>query len=129
MKNRPRYKKPVYPKKLTLLPWNEWPERHKEDKSFLLQVWISRKYLVQIFDENKQIVGMRRLSVNYLRYNSRGWKDGMTWDELMQVKRDVGCGDHYAIEVYPCDRDIVNDANIRHLWLLTQPLPIGWFLK
>lgn len=38
----------------------------------------------------------------------------------MQVKRDCGFGDFDALEVYPCDKDIFNTGNIRHLYFTGQ---------
>lgn len=127
-KYRKRYKKPVSPKVLTLLPEDEWPEEWVSvafDKP--VEIWISRTYLVQIFDESKQLDSMLRLAINYTRYNSKGWHDGLSWDELMQCKHDVGYGDYYAIEIFPRAKDVINIANIRHLWVLAEPLTIGWF--
>jgi hypothetical protein len=93
-----------------------------------VQAWRSRKYLVQLWDEPSEYQRMMRLSVCRVMQNANGrWQDGLTWDELQAIKREVGCGDWYAIEIYPRDEDVVNVANFRHLWLLPVPLPIGWF--
>lgn len=61
------------------------------------------------------------LMVIHLRITRRDGGDGIPWDDLQVMKRLAGYGDDYAIEVYPADRDIVNDANIRHLWVLPYP--------
>ena len=55
------------------------------------------------------------------------WLDGISWDQLMALKRHIGYGELYAIEIFPRDTDIVNVANMRHLWILREPLSIGWF--
>jgi hypothetical protein len=34
-----------------------------------------------------------------------------------------------AVEVYPKDSDIVNVANMRHLWLVDDKTNIGWRKK
>lgn len=87
-------------------------------------VWRSKGFLVQSFIEN----GCVRLSINRTKLRNDGlWEDGITWDELMECKRQVGMGERYAVEVYPRDRDIVLKANMRHLWVLQEPLPIGLF--
>lgn len=31
-----------------------------------------------------------------------------------------------AGEVFPAESDVVNVANMRHLWLLREPPPFGW---
>lgn len=127
-RHRPRYKKPVYPKQLTLLPKNEWPAEWAEvDFQKPIEIWVSRKFLAQIFDASSdEYHGLLRLSVNRTRYNSRGWKGDITWDELQQIKHDVGLGNCYAIEIYPQDTHVINIANIRHLWVLDKPFNIGW---
>lgn len=44
----------------------------------------------------------------------------------MDIKRQLGYGDFDAVEVYPKDNDVVNVANIRHLFILNEPLPFIW---
>lgn len=44
--------------------------------------------------------------------------DGITWDDLQWLKAAVGFGDREAVEVFPRDCDVVNVANMRHLWVL-----------
>jgi hypothetical protein len=54
------------------------------------------------------------------------WIDGLTWDDLQTVKREVGFGKCFAVEVFPEDSHVVNDANMRHLWVLGERLPFAW---
>jgi hypothetical protein len=88
----------------------------------------NRHYLVQEYAAPEKAPHVLcRLSVNRALLNDRGdWLDGITWDQLQAVKAAVGYGDHDAIEVYPRERDVVNVANIRHLWVLREPLPWAW---
>lgn len=44
--------------------------------------------------------------------------DGITWDELQRIKNEVWGEEQTAIEVFPPQGELVNDANIRHLWLV-----------
>lgn len=104
------------------------PDEFPVMKPLPLKVWRSRKYLVQLWDEPSEDQRMMRLSICRVKQNVNGrWQDGLTWDELQVIKREVGFGDWYAVEIYPRDEDVVNVANFRHLWLLPVPLPIGWF--
>jgi hypothetical protein len=76
--------------------------------------------------------GMLRLSVNRTELDASGnWKDGITWDELQAIKSAVGYGDRDAVEAYPKNVDVVNVANIRHLWILPNhaALPVFWRKK
>lgn len=113
------------PVALTEIPQSAWPGMRSAK---LTHVWESQKFLVQMFDEELfQGIDLRRISVCRVTMNDAGrWDDNIAWDELMQVKRELGFGNWYAVEVYPQDKSIVNVANMRHLWMLAVPLSIGW---
>lgn len=112
------------PAVLTEMPRSEWPTGVLEKlRKIPIRVFVSQDYLVQEFEEENAT----RLSVNRTEMQANGqWRENIEWEELQEIKRQIGYGDHYAIEVYPRDRDIVNVANMRHLWVLDKPLPIGW---
>lgn len=42
----------------------------------------------------------------------------ITWEELQEIKSEVWGAEARAIELYPADRAVVNNASIRHLWRL-----------
>ena len=48
----------------------------------------------------------------------KDFTDGITWDELQEIKRDCGFGDKDAIEFYPKDIDVFNTGNVRHLFVI-----------
>jgi len=117
------------PPTLTEIPRDRWPQDYRVSPEAPTKAYESRQFLAQLYD-----VGARegrtclRLSVCRVTLKEDGrWEEGLSWDELMQAKRECGFGDWYAVEVYPEDSEIVNVANMRHLWLLTTPLSIGWF--
>lgn len=70
--------------------------------------------------------GYTRLSVNRVRQTNGMWDDGISWDELQKIKSLIGFGDAWAVEAYPPDSEVVNVANIRHLFLLPSAPPFGW---
>lgn len=114
------------PERLTPIPRDEWPTV----KPMPLNAWLSRRYMVQLYDAaNATYPALLRLSVNRARLDARGagWMADISWDELQTIKREIGYGHWYAVEVYPPDANVVNVANMRHLWLLPTPLEIGWF--
>ena len=114
------------PAMMTEIPRQDWTDCARDPKR--AHVWESRKFLAQMFDEALfQQIDVRRISICRVTLNDNGrWDDNISWEELMQVKREIGFGHWYAVEVYPPDKDIVNVANMRHLWLLAVPLDIGW---
>ncbi|MEB0009337.1 hypothetical protein QN375_05995 [Pseudomonas sp. MH9.2] len=108
-----------HPQVLQQVPMRSWPTQPKD----LAEVWRSRDFLVQIYTAPD---GYQRLSVNRTTHNGDRWVDQVTWDELMRLKRECGRGDLDALEVFPADRDIVNVANMRHLFFPPTPLSFKW---
>lgn len=104
---------------LQQIPRSQWPDHPRPPK----EVWRSRDYLVQIYDEAG---GIERMSISSTVLRGERWADGIAWEELMSLKRQCGRGSRDALEVYPADRDIVNVANMRHLWLPVDPVAFAW---
>lgn len=122
MQRHLRLKAKTLPETLTPVPRNEWPKPMGNKPLF--EVWRSKTLLVQGYTE---LNGILRLSICRTQIDGRGmWLDGLTWDDLQRVKRECGFGDREAVEVYPADEDVVNVANLRHLWLLPEPLTFSW---
>lgn len=117
------------PERLTEIPKDRWPTAYRMSPNAPVKAWESRKYLAQLYDIGaaEGRTGMRLSVCRVVLKDDGHWEENLSWDELMQVKREIGCGDMYAVEVYPRDEDIVNVANMRHLWILATPLSIGWF--
>jgi hypothetical protein len=44
------------------------------------------------------------------------------WDVLQRIKTDVLGDDTIAIEFYPPENEIVNEVNIRHLWVFPETI-------
>lgn len=82
----------------------------------------SREFLVQMFKEGEHT----RLSICRTIHTGHRWADGITWDDLQRLKCEAGFFDVCAVEIYPPDADVVNAANMRHLWLLAEAPPFMW---
>lgn len=108
------------PATLAPVPRHEWPNFGPRD---LREVWRSRFFLVQVYGEPG---GYERISVSRTTHNGDRWDDNITWEELMSVKRQCGRGSRDALEVYPADQDVVNVANMRHLFLPPEPVSFAW---
>ena len=110
-----------YPSRLQVVPRYMWPDT--PSTSWRLNVWLSQDYLVQGFYELGDIV---RLTICSTTPTAESWADGLTWDELMEIKRQCGYGYHAAVELYPDDANIVNVSNMRHLWVLPEAPAYMW---
>jgi hypothetical protein len=122
-----RKQRAAWPKELEPMPESEWPPLRTP--LYPVAVWRSRSFLVLRYDEPRfNGAEMRRLTVNRVTIGSDGhWQADISWDDLQRCKRETGHGDWYGVEIYPRERDLVHVANMRHLWLLSAPLAIGWF--
>lgn len=100
------------------LPPEKWPEPFRLPSIPLKRVMRNAGFLVMDYAPHNSEV-LSQLGVVRTDIDDQGrWLDGITWDELMAVKRGVGFGDAPAVEAYPEDSRTVNVANIRWLWIL-----------
>ncbi|MTD33971.1 hypothetical protein GKE73_16130 [Paludibacterium sp. dN 18-1] len=107
---------------MTPAPRDRWPEI--KGRNFPFAVYWSKDFMVQLYAEPNDIV---RLSVCRTCLGNDGhWIDGISWEELQDIKDGVGYGSNDAIEVYPRIGDVVNVANMRHLWVLPSELDFIW---
>lgn len=88
-----------------------------------IEVWRSNEFLAQIFAAPD---GAERISVIRAHHDGKNWKQNITWEEMQRIKSECGRGDRDAVEIYPADKDVVNVANLRHIFVLPQPFPLTW---
>jgi len=115
---RDNAKQPIELRKLPRELWASNPPPQLET------VFRSRDFLVQVFTESGGAIA--RLSVCRTELSGDRWKDGIEWEELQRIKRECGYGNRDAVEVFPSDADVVNVANMRHLWILEAPASFAW---
>lgn len=89
-----------------------------------IAAWRSNRFLAQLFKPEN---GAQRISIcrTMIDTGTGQWVDGITWDEIQEVKRQIGFGHRTAVEIYPEQSSIVNVANMRHIWLIDTP-PFAW---
>ena len=63
--------------------------------------------------------GVRHLAVTSLSQERPSW-----W-EMQRIKDDLAGVDATAVEVYPPRSQVVDGADMFHIWVLTSPLPFG----
>jgi hypothetical protein len=110
----------TYPDQLCSVPEIEWPRREPG----MIALCRSSRFLVQVYDAGG---GKYRLSVCRTEINNKGeWQDNITWEELQEIKNQCGFSHLDAIEIYPRQADVVNVANMRHLWVLPIQIAFAW---
>lgn len=45
-----------------------------------------------------------------------------TWPEMQRIKSEIAGEEATAVEVYPPESEVVDDANMYHIWVITGPL-------
>ena len=65
---------------------------------------------------------------NHLRVARRDGRSGIPWEHLQTLKSYFAGTDAVAVEIYPPDDEVVNDTNMRHLWIVDS-IPVGCNLK
>lgn len=63
--------------------------------------------------------GVRHLAVSSLS------QDRPTWWEMQRIKCDLAGGQSTAVEVYPPSDQVVDGADMFHIWVLPEPLSFG----
>jgi hypothetical protein len=107
-----------WPEILVSVAREQWPDTGPPVPA---AVYRSSRFLAQLFQE---LDGSVRISINRTAIDRDGyWLADLSWDELQELKRQLGFGDRLAVEVYPRDKDV---ANMRHLWVMPPGFEIGW---
>lgn len=48
-----------------------------------------------------------------------------TWHEMQRIKNELASEDLTAIEIYPPEPEVVDEADMFHIWVLPTDLPFG----
>ena len=114
----------IWPPRLEAIPADKWP-KHIPHAKPRVNVFRSREFLVQVFDEGHDTL---RLSVNRTDWDFTlgRWREDISWDDLQRLKEEAGYGGRWAVEIFPAADEVVNEANMRHIWLLKGAPTFAW---
>lgn len=79
--------------------------------------WRNRVFAVL----ERPVSGARHLAVSSLS----GLRP--SWHEMQRIKDEIACPGATAIEIYPPAAEVVDEADMFHLWVLDGPLPFTIF--
>jgi len=105
------------------IPEEQWPKTEPRP----VECFRNSQFLVQIFAHED---GASRMTICRTVIGDDGmWKDGIAWEELQSVKNQCGYAHCWAVEIFPPSQEVVNVANMRHLWLLPEAPSFAWKRK
>lgn len=81
-----------------------------------ISIHVSSLYVVLVYERATALGQVVHLAVR--RADS---KPGIGWSHLQRIKNDLVGPERLAIEIYPPESEIVDEAHMYHLWVL----PIG----
>lgn len=116
----------TYPEHLVRIPVEDFPPDFALAKRPPVELWRSRKFLVQVFAEKSAV---ERLTVCRTQITGKTWLPGISWDELQQLKRECGRGEVWAVEIFPPESELVNVENMRHLFVTYDAPTFAWRRK
>lgn len=118
--------------------WGEWDrivptEQQKAEHPISENVSVcysNNRYGVQVYECFIEKLGLAGETITQVTIGRHGDLESITWDELQRIKNELIGEDRVAIEIYPPVRQLVNQANLRHLWVFHQgyTLPFGLHL-
>lgn len=90
----------------------------------VVSIWRSSKHIVTLHQHDHcQVLEIRR---TVLTDDFEFEADPMTWNELMQVKSEIGLGDAWCVECYPPEKHSLQKMRSRCLWLMGDDPDFGW---
>lgn len=76
--------------------------------------------LQNVFWSNDPFFG----DIYYLSIRRQDDSDIITWSELQEIKNALYGNESQALEVYPKESNLVNYANVRHIWIISSNFKI-----
>jgi hypothetical protein len=125
-----RYEKPPFPVHTRAMTEQPVTDDHRRGEAIsgdkVVKLWQSREFHATLYIDGTS--GYPRLTISRVEWDTQRqtFRDGITWDELMRVKRECGYADKWAVELYPPDADAVGVHALRHLWFVPEAPPFAW---
>lgn len=90
--------------------------RHADTAGDIIQAWRNNIYSVQVFARAR--VGAPAAMHLAIRRHDEAEVRG--WSDLQRIKNEIAGEGRAAVEVYPPASDVIDQANMRHLFVLAE---------
>ena len=110
--------------KLSAATRNEWhPWVSHADKLSLMEIF---GHAVAAYVNNRYSCQVYRRRGGYYHLVIRRHDGGtvVAWHDLQRIKDEMGYSEQMAVQVFPAHDEIVDDANLYHLFVLPEALPV-----
>lgn len=100
------------------VPESDRPElfaQQRERVGDLQSVWKNNRYIVQIY---RRALGGGAMEASHLAVRRNDESEIQGWDDLQRIKNELAGGDRVALEIYPPEAEVIDQANMRHLFVL-----------
>lgn len=124
-------------KRKKLLNWTQQPAPNQRPENKGRTDWFSQLSEVYVSNDQKYCVMSREIDTDMgkvthvcIRSQGRketGWQgEDIPWAEKQRIKNEIYGEEVTAIEVFPKESELVDHANMYHLWVLHEfKLPFG----
>ena len=99
--------------------------RQRERVGDLLTVWKNNLYSVQVY---RRALGAEGEAL-HLAVRRHDESEVRGWDDLQRIKNEIAGVDRAALEVYPVEAEVMNQANMRHLFVLPAGTPAPFTIR
>jgi len=91
-----------------------------------LEVWRNSRYQVLIAEHTDFPIGVPIIHLSIKRIDKREVHD---WRDLQRIKTELCGPEREAVELYPAESRMVDEANQYHLWVFPEGMmaPFGYF--
>lgn len=86
--------------------------------------WRNNIYSVQVFRRSDAWEGGEVLHLAIRRHDGH---EVEAWSDLQRIRNEIVGAERVAIEVYPSDAEVIDSANMRHLFVLPEGVTGGPF--
>lgn len=107
----------TYPDELTKVSENDPDIPYSSHPEDITAIYRNKKFTVIVWKQNRYCKYCKfTVSRNEWSSKERRYLDNITWDEIMEIKRAIGLGETQCWEYFPKDSEVVNEANLRHIF-------------
>lgn len=110
--------------------WGEWEAidvervKHSYGLAGMSNAWRNAVYSVQCYPKASEWGELLNLMVR--RHDDQPIR---SWRDMQRIKSELMGAERVAIEVYPAESALVDDANMYHLWVLPEGMVLPFGLR